>query len=79
MRGFRAACVVAALALGACGDSVTGEDDGPAESEPIPPGEIRDNDADVGDSDEPVYDCREVNGEEVCDTFGESDEGPGTG
>ena len=25
-----------------------------------------------------VYDCREIDGREVCDTFGESDEGPGT-
>ena len=29
-------------------------------------------------TDEPVFDCREVDGEEVCDTFDEGDEGPGT-
>lgn len=29
-------------------------------------------------ADGPVYDCREIDGSQVCDTFGESDEGPGT-
>jgi hypothetical protein len=27
---------------------------------------------------EPGYDCREIEGREICDTFDEADEGPGT-
>ena len=30
------------------------------------------------DEPEPVFDCRTIDGTEICDTFGEHDEGPGT-
>ena len=51
----------------------------PAEAPPAPPSSTPSAvDGNPADRNEPVHDCREVAGDEVCDTYGETDEGPGT-
>ena len=80
-----------ALPLTACGsaDDVSAlADIGPAPGvgadriadESADPGDVAGVSVDTGDvaGDEPVFVCRELDGDRVCDTFGESDEGPGT-
>ena len=53
-------------------DASPGQGPGVAEGEPDPNGVET-----VGER-EPAYDCRDIDGETICDTFDERDEGPGT-
>jgi hypothetical protein len=54
------------------------EDEGPGTDATPASREVAEPYEGPGTTDGPVHTCLQLDGREVCDTFGESDEGPGT-